>query len=64
MGMVTFPEQEDVRMGLFHSVDPDEGWQEGLDSIGEVFGTRDGGETWHKFPLPNGLRNVYTIACA
>jgi photosystem II stability/assembly factor-like uncharacterized protein len=36
----------------------------GVNSIGQVFGTRDGGATWNEFPLPAGLRNVYTIACA
>ena len=25
---------------------------------------RDEGETWQEFPLPAGLRNVYTVACA
>ena len=36
----------------------------GVNSIGQVFGTQDGGETWQEYPLPAGLRNVYTIACA
>lgn len=36
----------------------------GVNSIGQVFGTRDGGDTWQEFPLPAGLRNVYTVACA
>jgi len=36
----------------------------GVNSIGQVFGTRDGGKTWQEFPLPAGLRNVYTVACA
>lgn len=36
----------------------------GVNSIGQAFGTQDGGETWWEFPLPVGLRNVYTIACA
>jgi photosystem II stability/assembly factor-like uncharacterized protein len=36
----------------------------GVNSIGQVFGTQDGGETWREFPLPAGLRNVYTVACA
>ncbi len=36
----------------------------GVNSIGQVFGTSDGGETWQEFPLPAGLRNVYTVACA
>jgi len=36
----------------------------GVNSIGQVFGTQDGGNTWREFPLPAGLRNVYTVACA
>jgi hypothetical protein len=32
--------------------------------IGQVFGTQNGGETWQEYPLPAGLHNVYTIACA
>jgi len=36
----------------------------GVNSIGQVFGTLDKGETWREYPLPTGLRNVYTIACA
>ncbi|MGE0824869.1 MAG: WD40/YVTN/BNR-like repeat-containing protein [Candidatus Binatia bacterium] len=36
----------------------------GVNSLGQVFGTRDGGVSWAEFPLPAGLRNVYTIACA
>ena len=30
---------------------------------GQVFGTQDGGETWDEFPLPEGLEDVYTVAC-
>ena len=36
----------------------------GVNSIGQVFSTQDGGETWHESPLPAGIRNVYTVACA
>jgi len=35
----------------------------GVNSIGQVFGTQDGGETWRDYPLPAGIRNVYTVAC-
>lgn len=35
----------------------------GVNSIGQVFGTQDGGTTWREFPLPAGFRNVYTVAC-
>ena len=30
---------------------------------GEVFGTRDGGETWQEMPLPQGVKDVYAVAC-
>jgi photosystem II stability/assembly factor-like uncharacterized protein len=36
----------------------------GVNSIGQVFGTLDGGTTWKEYPLPAGFRNVYTVACA
>ena len=36
----------------------------GVNSIGQVFGTHDGGQNWQEFPLPAGVRNVYTVACA
>lgn len=35
----------------------------GVNSIGQVFGTQDGGATWKEFLLPAGLRNVYALAC-
>lgn len=35
----------------------------GINSIGQVFGTPDGGVTWTETPLPLGLRNVYAVAC-
>jgi photosystem II stability/assembly factor-like uncharacterized protein len=31
---------------------------------GQVFGTRDGGETWHEWALPKGTQDVYSVACA
>ena len=31
---------------------------------GQVFGTRDGGETWAEWPLPDGVQDVYAVACA
>jgi photosystem II stability/assembly factor-like uncharacterized protein len=31
---------------------------------GQVFGTRDGGETWDEWPLPDGVQDVYAVACA
>ena len=31
---------------------------------GQVFGTQDGGATWHEYPLPENIQDVYTVACA
>jgi photosystem II stability/assembly factor-like uncharacterized protein len=31
---------------------------------GQVFGTQDGGQTWHEDRLPDGVEDVYAIACA
>lgn len=31
---------------------------------GQVFGTQDGGTTWHEYPLPEGIQDVYAVACA
>ncbi len=36
----------------------------GVNSIGQVFGTQDGGTTWNEYPLPAGVKNVYALACA
>ncbi|HXJ83627.1 MAG TPA: hypothetical protein VMS64_33675 [Candidatus Methylomirabilis sp.] len=30
---------------------------------GQVFGTQDGGRTWGEYPLPEGVADVYTVAC-
>jgi hypothetical protein len=30
---------------------------------GEVFGTQDGGESWLEMPLPQGVQNIYALAC-
>jgi hypothetical protein len=30
---------------------------------GEVFGTRDGGESWLEMPLPSGVQHIYALAC-
>ncbi|MGH7325485.1 MAG: WD40/YVTN/BNR-like repeat-containing protein [Candidatus Rokuibacteriota bacterium] len=30
---------------------------------GQVFGTRDGGRTWHEFQLLDGVGDVYALAC-
>jgi photosystem II stability/assembly factor-like uncharacterized protein len=31
---------------------------------GQVFGTQDGGKTWHESQLPAGVHDVYAVACA
>ena len=31
--------------------------------LGQVFGTRDGGRTWQEWRLPEGVQDVYAIAC-
>jgi len=31
---------------------------------GQVFGTEDAGASWREYPLPEGVRDVYTVACA
>lgn len=30
---------------------------------GQVLGTDDGGRTWNEFPMPDGVEDVYTVAC-
>ena len=30
----------------------------------QVFGTQDGGATWNETPLPEGLQDIYALACA
>jgi hypothetical protein len=31
---------------------------------GQVFGTPDGGRTWRESRLPEGVEDVYALACA
>jgi photosystem II stability/assembly factor-like uncharacterized protein len=31
---------------------------------GQIFGTQDGGATWQEFALPEGMQDVYAIACS
>lgn len=31
---------------------------------GQVFGTEDAGASWREYPLPAGVEDVYTVACA
>ena len=30
---------------------------------GQVFGTEDGGRSWHACPLPAGVEGVYALSC-
>ena len=30
---------------------------------GEIYGTEDGGATWHSLPLPPGVKDIYSVAC-
>jgi len=45
-----------------HPRDPDQLY--GATRSGQVFGTRDGGASWHEHRLPETVRDVYAIACA
>ena len=31
---------------------------------GQVFGTQDGGASWHEYRLPENIQDVYIVACA
>jgi photosystem II stability/assembly factor-like uncharacterized protein len=44
-----------------HPRDPDQVY--GVSRSGQVFGTRDGGRTWDEQRLPDGVKDVYAIAC-
>jgi photosystem II stability/assembly factor-like uncharacterized protein len=50
-----------MSVGL-HSSDPDQVYI-GARYQGEVFGTRDGGQTWAGFPLPGPVKDIYAVAC-
>ena len=45
-----------------HAKDPDQVYC--ATRGGQVFGTQDGGRSWHEYPLPAGIQDVYTVACA
>jgi len=45
-----------------HAKDP--GQVYGATRSGQIFGTQDGGRTWHEYPLPDGTQDVYAVACA
>jgi photosystem II stability/assembly factor-like uncharacterized protein len=44
-----------------HPRDPDQVY--GVSRVGQVFGTQDGGRSWHESRLPEGVRDVYALAC-
>ncbi|HVC50713.1 MAG TPA: hypothetical protein VND87_01690 [Stellaceae bacterium] len=49
-------------MGVtIHPRDPNQVY--GVSRVGQVFGTQDGGKTWHESRLPEGVRDAYCIAC-
>lgn len=35
-----------------------------ISRCGQVFGTEDEGASWREYPLPEGVQDVYTVACA
>jgi photosystem II stability/assembly factor-like uncharacterized protein len=44
-----------------HPRDPDQVY--GVSRVGQVFGTQDGGRSWRESRLPDGVRDVYALAC-
>jgi photosystem II stability/assembly factor-like uncharacterized protein len=44
-----------------HPRDPDQVY--GVSRGGQVFGTQDGGRTWREHRLPQGVQDVYAVAC-
>jgi photosystem II stability/assembly factor-like uncharacterized protein len=44
-----------------HQTDPDQVYL-GARYDGEIYGTRDGGETWDSLPLPAGVKDIYSLA--
>jgi photosystem II stability/assembly factor-like uncharacterized protein len=53
---------ESTMMALaLHPRDPDQVY--GVSRSGQVFGTQDGGRTWDERRLPDGVKDVYAIAC-
>jgi photosystem II stability/assembly factor-like uncharacterized protein len=44
-----------------HPRDPNQVY--GVSRFGQVFGTQDGGQTWHEHRLPEGARDLYAVAC-
>lgn len=50
-----------MSVGL-HLSDPDQIYV-GARYDGEMFGTRDGGDTWHSMPIPGPVKDIYSVAC-
>ena len=50
-----------MSIGL-HAADPEQVYI-GARYDGEIFGTRDGGDTWQAMPLPGPVKDVYSVAC-
>ncbi|HYB43795.1 MAG TPA: hypothetical protein VEL75_18595 [Candidatus Methylomirabilis sp.] len=50
-----------MSLGL-HAKDPDQVYCAARG--GQVFGSQDGGQTWREYPLPDGVSDVYAVACA
>jgi photosystem II stability/assembly factor-like uncharacterized protein len=49
-------------MGVaLHPDDPNQVY--GVSRFGQVFGTQDGGRSWRETRLPEGVRDVYAVAC-
>ncbi len=53
---------EATMMGVaLHAKDPSQVY--GVSRFGQVFGTQDGGRSWREHRLPEGVRDVYAVAC-
>jgi photosystem II stability/assembly factor-like uncharacterized protein len=53
---------EATMMGVaLHPRDPNQVY--GVSRFGQVFGTQDGGKNWNETRLPEGVRDVYAVAC-
>jgi len=53
---------EATMMGVtVHPKDPNQVF--GVSRFGQVFGTQDGGKSWSETRLPEGVRDVYAVAC-
>jgi photosystem II stability/assembly factor-like uncharacterized protein len=53
---------EATMMGVtVHPKDPNQVY--GVSRFGQVFGTQDGGRSWRETRLPEGVRDLYAVAC-